>query len=281
VNIHLAGALLFGVVFGVGQAAGLVSHPIDADIYWRASLDNLYGAGWGGYLYPPPMAQILAPLHLLPYGLVIVAWTTLLFGCLWYCARWATLPLIGLGFLDLAGLPNAGSVVLGSVLLGNVTLLMAAAVVAGIRHPAAWPIAVLTKQGPAVGLLWHVLRRDWPTVGRAVGLTIGIVAVSFALDPSLWTAYVGSMLALSGIPSPVPVVEVPWAIRLVAAVAIVAAARERTWLIPIAAGLAVPALYGWESLLPVAVGAIALGRPVLGPIPWPAGLHPRKRLLEA
>ena len=44
--------------------------------------------------------------------------------------------------------------------MGNVQLLLAAAIVIALRHPAAWALPILTKIGPAVGLTWHLVRRE-------------------------------------------------------------------------------------------------------------------------
>src|SRR5437868_11925954 len=161
-------ALLFGgLAVGIAQGLG-ISPTIDGLIYWRAHLDALYPpGGWTSgepaYVYPPPMAQLLAPIHLLGYGIYQTLWTTMLFGCLWYCAGiWSWLFIV-LGMIRLAvpGAPDEFSVVLGYAMTGNVQLLLAAAIVASFRNSATWVAPLLTKPTMGIGLLWYPLRRQW------------------------------------------------------------------------------------------------------------------------
>ena len=49
---------------------------------------------------------------------------------------------------------------------------------------------LLTKtQTMAVGLLWFVFRRDYRSLAIALGTTLVIAAVSFAINPGAWADY--------------------------------------------------------------------------------------------
>ncbi len=74
---------------------------------------------------------------------------------------------------------------------GNITLLIALAVVAGFRWPAAWAFVLLTKVTPGVGLLWFAVRREWRSLAMALGATLAVVAVSSLVAPGLWRDWVG------------------------------------------------------------------------------------------
>ena len=52
------------------------------------------------------------------------------------------------------------------LVFGNVNLLIAGAVLIGLRWPALWSIPILMKVTPAGGLLWFVARREWPGTWR-------------------------------------------------------------------------------------------------------------------
>ena len=64
------------------------------------------------------------------------------------------------------------------ILIGNIHLLLAAAIVLGFRWPGTWAFVLLTKVTPGVGLLWFAVRREWRSLGIALGATAAIVAVS-------------------------------------------------------------------------------------------------------
>jgi hypothetical protein len=255
--------LVVGAIIAIAQAAGRAWIPLDALLYWQASarLDHLYADGWTGaynYAGPPPVAQAWAILHALPLELVLVAWITFLFGCLWYATRRWALPVIVLGLVGIATGTPAISAPLGIVLLGNVGMLMTAGIVASVRHPGANAVAALTKVGPSVALVWHVARRDRRSV--IIGLAVIAIAfgISFALNPTAWVDWIGWVSRNYG-SSPIKELPIPFLIRVPVGVAIVglAARLDRPWLVPIGAGLCIPADYGW-SFLTVWIGALGL-----------------------
>jgi hypothetical protein len=210
---------------------------------------------------PPPLAFALVPLHALPWQVFIVGWTTLLFGAFWYLASEWSLPLIAAGFVGIAtGIGQPVTTMLSWAAEGNVQLLLAAAAVAGMRHPSAWALPLLTKMTPGVGVLGFAFRGEWRRFGLAIGLTVALAALTFALDPGDWFAFVG-WIATAG-PSPVPIVPIPFAMLAAVAVGIIAfAARtDRPWLVPVACGICTPALYMW-SFVPFWIGAAVMRGP--------------------
>jgi hypothetical protein len=261
--------VLLGLLIGVAQGIGLLHHPIDFVLYWRETdpLD-LYPLTWTdptrGYVYPPPMALVLIPFHVFPWPIATALWSMLLGGCLWYAARWAGLPLIGLGLAGLAvGFVDATTAVLSWFLLGNVQIIMAAAIVGMLRFPALAAIPLLTKVGTGVGIVWFAAGGEWRKLGVAVAATGMVVLVSYSVAPAAWLEWV-SFVVRVGDPDAglIPVVGPPFPVRLLAAAALVAwgARTERPWTIPIAAGMAIPAMYAW-SFLPVWVGVVGVLAP--------------------
>jgi hypothetical protein len=213
----------------------VLSHePGFGDVYaYHEAWPDLYDGGVGGahaYLYSPAFAQLIYPLTLLPfplfYGLLMAANVgALLFLVGWRWAGWVVV-LFYPATLELA--------------VGNIHLLLAAATVIGLRHPAAWALPLLTKVTAGVGLLYLPLR------GMAVGLgvTIGIVAVSALLAPQLWVEW-ATLLASSNGTDPWAFVQVPLVYRLPIALALVGVGRWQRWpwMVPIACLVALPVIW--------------------------------------
>ena len=103
------------------------------------------------YLYPPPLAQVLAPFTLFVSDAVFMwAWTAMLLGCLW---------LLGLRRILLALALVAFIPVAVELWFRNVQLLLAVlAVLALRRHPAFWVPAAAIKITPVIGLFYLVAR---------------------------------------------------------------------------------------------------------------------------
>jgi hypothetical protein len=268
-RLSLAAAILLGAVFGMAQVAGTLAVPMDFASYWRADVAQLYVASWDDpaltYVYPPPMAQLLAPLHVIPLAVAIVAWTTMSFACLWYCLREWTLPVVAVGTVSLL-LPRdnlLASVLSGpmsAVLLGNVNIVIAAAIVAAIRRPEWWAIAAVLKVGTGIGIVWHPARGEWRGFIRVVGLLALIGGASFALAPSLWVDWLSFVIHNPHGSRLVPVVGPPLWTRIIAAIALTvyAARTDRAWLLPIACAIANPAIYSARTLTAVGCGAVSL-----------------------
>jgi hypothetical protein len=255
--------LVVGAIIAVAEATGRAWIPLDALLYWQASgrLDNLYASGWtSGYNYagPPPVAQLWALLHALPLELALAAWITFLFGCLWYSARAWALPIIGLGLIGIATDIPGISAPLGIVVLGNVGMLMTAGLVASIRYSGAIAIPVLAKVGPGAALFWHLFRGDRRAVIIGLIVTAIAAATSFMLDPGAWFEWVAWIGRNYG-SSPVLELSVPFVVRVPVGLAVIAVAArtDRPWLVPIGAGLCIPADYG-SGFLTIWVGALGL-----------------------
>ena len=88
-----------GALLGVGYAV-FDTRPVDAALFWNAGHSaSYYGEVWSktaGYIYPPPLAQIVG---LLPWPVFIVPWMLLIFGSLWYATRWLAAPIVLVGIV--------------------------------------------------------------------------------------------------------------------------------------------------------------------------------------
>jgi glycosyl transferase family 87 len=228
----------WGRLWGTGQ---------DARCYYQATLADPYlHSDWNdpiAYVYSPAFLQLVSPLTALPWQAFMAAWTAILLAAV----RFLTGPrLLAAGLL----FPFTAMEVAG----GNVSLLLAAAIVLGFRWPWTWSIVLLTKITPGVGLLWFAVRREWRSLGIALGVTAAIVAVSFVTLPDQWRAWVDVVqrnvaAGKSGTWASVPI---PLLVRLPVAAAIVVwgARTDRPWTVPVASMLALPAVwYGGLSML--------------------------------
>ena len=242
-----------GLVAGVGEVAGLLPLPGDATQYWWAAVEPPRQIG-----YPPALAQILGPVASVGYPAFVVVWTALCFASLGYVASWWTFPLCLLG---IAGIwfPGPWNAPLASVLLGNVMMPMVAAIVLGMRYPGLWAVPFLTKITVGVGALWFAFRREWRAFAIAMGTTLVLTGILFALGPAAWFQFAQfAMVHAQDTSNGVPIVGPPWWLRLPVAIVLVAfAARtDRPWLVPITCATAILGLYGWGTFFSVAVGGL-------------------------
>lgn len=233
----------------------------DARSYWSPTLAAPYAnAHWttpSAYVYSPAFLQLVAPLALLPWQAFVAAWTGILIGAL----RFLTGPrLLALGVI----------LALPELMGGNISLLLAVAIVAGFRWPATWAFVLLTKVTPGVGLLWFALRGEWRSLGIALGATFAIFLGSAVFMPAAWTEWVAVLTEAAGREGTWAAVPIPFLVRLPVAVAIVAwgAQTNRRWTVPVAAMIALPAL--WYGGLSMLLAVIAL-RGDRRDDQWPAG----------
>jgi hypothetical protein len=212
----------------------------DAHAYWAVPLDDLYGAARAGgadaYLYAPVFAQVLAPFKALPWPVFAGLWLLFMALCL--------VAIAGIWAILVAFIPP----VLIELQAGNIHLPLAVAVGLGLRYPSTWAFVLLTKPTLGVGLLWFVVRREWRQLALALGTTALVAAISFALAPGAWAAWVDALIANAGHPiSPDynGVIHIPLLLRLpVAAVLVIWGARtDRPWTVGVAATLALPILW--------------------------------------
>jgi hypothetical protein len=248
----------WGRLWGTGQ---------DARCYYQATLSDPYlHSEWNdpiAYVYSPAFLQLVSPLTALPWQAFMAVWTAILIGSV----RFLTGPrLLAAGLL----FPFTAMEVAG----GNVSLLLAVAIVIGFRWPAAWAIVLLTKITPGIGLLWFAVRREWRHLAIALGATAAIVAVSAVMLPQQWRDWVDVIAANAGKGGTWASVPIPLWIRMPIAIAVVVwgARTDRAWTVPVAAMLALPALwYGGISMLLAAIPLL----PEQGRVRWlPVGARP-------
>ena len=269
------GAIVACLVLAAGLALGLLQTGVDAHAYWAADPLDPYGATrpaeQDAYFYAPPFAQLLGPLHWLPWPWFVGLWTLILAAALvWQAGLWT-------GFVILL-VP-----VFAELTVGNVHLLLGAAIVAGFRWPWLWALPLLTKVSPGVGLLWFVLRREWRNLAMAIGATVSISAVSFVIAPDLWFQWVRVLLEAAKAPDWVFIIPIAFPIRAIAAVALVSwgALNDQRWTVPVASMLALPIL--WVNGLAMLVAVIPLLPHLVGDTPasrWLAATLPASLVPE-
>ena len=257
--INIAVAVVVWVLVIVGSDPTVnVSDPFsgqvvtaqDARSYYGLNLDDLYAGrtDWntiGAYPYSPAFAMLVYPLNLLPWTWFVAAWTAILIGAVWVLTG-RDLFLLGMavGAMEIAG--------------GNISLLLTVAIVWGFRWPWTWAFVLLTKITPGVGLLWFAVRREWRSLGIALGSTAAIVAVSFVLMPHNWFAWFDLLAANTGKGGTWASIPIPLLIRGPIGVALIVwgALRNQRWTVPVGAMLALPAL--WYGSLSMLLGVIPL-----------------------
>ncbi len=225
----------------------------DARSYYGLDLANLYEGrtNWntiGAYPYSPAFAQLVYPLNLLPWPVFVAAWTGLLLGAVFFLTG-PRLLLLGLvlGAMEIAG--------------GNISLLLTVAIVAGFRYPWAWAFVILTKITPGIGLLWFALRREWRPLAIALGAAAAVVGVSYLMMPGAWRDWIELLWANTGKGGTWAAVPIPLWIRGPIGVVLLVwgAPRNQRWVVPVAAMLALPAL--WYGSLSMLLGVIPLTTP--------------------
>lgn len=229
--------VLVGVLYAAAAELGYTPPGGDAYAYWRADPLHPYVASTVGngyaFLYSPAFAQAIEPLRVLGWPIFLFVWTVLLSSALAWTARgWA---------LALFVVPP----VFASIALGNIEMLLAAAIVAGFRWPAVWSFVLLTKVTPGIGLAWFAVRREWRSLATALGATVAIGVVSFAIAPNAWFDWIASLRANAGQPFPLPLLPGPLGVRLAVALAVVTIGATRTWrwCVPLACAIAAPLAY--------------------------------------
>ena len=215
--------------------------PVDVHAYWVADPNNLYPPAdstlhTDAYLYSPAFEVLIGWGRHLSFEAFTAIWRALLLVTLLWLA--GPLTLVVLFTVPVASEVNAG----------NIQLLLAAAIVLGFRKPAAWAatwaFVLLTKVTPGIGLLWFATRRQWRSLGVAVGVTLVVAAVTFAIWPDRWLAWL-RLLAAGGSPEPLFPYYLPFWPRMLGAVVIVLIGAWRGWRWPVVVGatLALPAFY--------------------------------------
>jgi hypothetical protein len=242
-GLSIAGVLVLITFFWVGGSPGY-----DFYAYWSVDPADPYAVkeGFGAFHYAPPLVWLVGPLKLVPWPLAYWLWFGILFAVLvWLGRDWA---LAWLAFPPVAS----------ELYHGNIHLLIAAALVLSLRWPIAYAFLVLTKVAPGVTAIWWVVRREWRSLSIALGSAAVVVAISFAIAPSNWFAWLNHISTESN--QAFNLVPIPLLIRLpvAAAIAVVAGLTNRAWLLAPAAVLGLPLL--WIHGLAILVAITPLSR---------------------
>lgn len=242
--------LLFFWVWLNGTQATFVE--VDAEAYWGFRLSELYtGTQLGdqdAFLYSPAVALLFAPFSALPYEVFYGLLAAVNLGALVWLVGW-----------ELAAVLLFVPFVSNEIARGNIHLLLAAAIVLGMRRPAAWAWVLLTKVTPGVGLLWFALQRRWRSLAVALGVTALVAAGTFVFVPGLWVRWIEMLAGNAGSTRP-SLFEIPVIPRMViaAGLLVLGAWRGRPAIVPVAAMIALPAI--WVNSLAMLVAVIPLWR---------------------
>jgi Glycosyltransferase family 87 len=204
--------------------------PQDEHAYWLAGQRLLAGQPLYdptasavtpyAYWYPPPLAQVLAPVTaLLPSSAFSWAWTALLLGCLLLLARGRPL----LAFALVAFVPVAVE-----LWFRNVHLVLAVVLALAIlRWPWLFAIGAIVKLAPGLGLVYLALRGRWRELAIAVAVGAAVILVSVALDQGAWARFLDTVRA-RGPGDTSSFIPLPFAVRAAAGLVLtVVAARIR------------------------------------------------------
>jgi hypothetical protein len=256
-SLILAGGISAGFIYAfsiVGSGhfdVGSMGAGQDARAYWHAVRTGApYGpeAGtYGAYLYSPAFIQLLDFMLGFPWQQFLATWTAVLMGALVILAGPALFVLVlPLAFFEIWG--------------GNIHLLLALAIVLGFRWPQTWSFVFLTKVTPGIGVLWFAVRREWRSLGVALGFTAVVVTVSWLVAPGLWSSWFDLLIRDSdNTPPPGSIGVSIWARLPIAALVIIFAAHtNRRWLVPVGCLLAMPVL--WYGSLSMLIAVVFLER---------------------
>ncbi len=211
------------------------------------------------YWYPPPLAQLLAPLTFVVSGEGFsLAWTILLLGCLWWLSGRDVLVALAL----IAFLPVAVE-----LRVRNVHLLLAVLLVLAIRRSwLFWVPAAAIKVAPVLGLLYLAVARRFREAALAGAVGGAVLLASVALSPGAWTdffAVVGERAGTDG----GSLVAIPFAVRFAAGAVLAGvggwiAGRRGEALLVIGITLANPTL--WATAFSLLVALLPLWRSAPG-----------------
>jgi Glycosyltransferase family 87 len=245
--------IVYGVV-GYGLCGNTGTVPCDAFSYWAVDATPYTWETNLEYRYSPAFLWVIGPFQPFPFELFLAVWTAAHIAALaWLRAGW---------FLIVPGLND-------DVLRGNISTFIALFAVLAIQRSAAWWAPVLlTKVTPAVGIVWHLVRREWRGLGWSVGVTAGVILVGVLAAPDLWRAWVSTLLqADATYELGHPLGPLPVRLALAAAITAAGAWTGRAWLVPVALLVAVPGLWAFN------LGLLAAVPRLLRPMPpaWKTG----------
>jgi Glycosyltransferase family 87 len=214
------GASLLAVI-----AASYWSEPNDNLAYWLAGQRVIGGgpvyvigdAAFAPYAYhyPPPLAQVLAPLtEVIPTLAYLMIYRALQLLATWDLAGRRMLPMLAL----IAALPVAVE-----LRFENVHLFVALGIVVGLRR---WPwlfaVGAVVKLSPGLGVVYLACRRRWRDALIASVAGLVIAGASWALAPDLWQGWLDSVLGRADVVGN-SLLPVPYVARAVAGLALAVA----------------------------------------------------------
>lgn len=233
----IVAGLIFNIVFLVFWTSRFAWF-VDAPSWRQINLDDLYGiaeqslTATGAFRMAPVLAWVMYPLTLVPWEVFIGVFVGLNLLAVTILGRQWT-PVLLLAFPPvLLELANA-----------NVHLLMALAIWAGMRWPAAWAFLLLSKVTPGVGILWFAFRREWRNLAIALGATAVIVGVGFLIAPGQWTEWFRSLAISAQQPQVGTLPSLFLRLPLATVIVWYAARTTRAWLVPFACLLAMPTIW--------------------------------------
>lgn len=257
-RLAVSGFVLVVAIFAVVRVLNLYpwnDRIFDLWAYWstRHGLDYTFARPGesGHYLYSPAFAQLISPLTILPLPLFMATWTVVLAAVFYWLLGWRAF-FVGL-------LPP----VVMSIAIGQLDVLMAAVIVVGFRWPAVWLLPFITKLTPGIGVLWFAARREWKSLGVALGATAAVVGLSMTIDPRAWVGWIEMLLrfetptSANGVFLPVPLwIRLP----LVALLIVWGARNDRRWVLPIGVALSLPTVWlNTPTILIAVLPLVALG----------------------
>jgi hypothetical protein len=129
------------------------------------------------YRYPPLLAVLLRPLAALPYPVFAAVWElgiiAALVATLWLVGIRARTTWLVVGML---AMPIAWATTIGQAQV-LVTFLLTLGTPLGVA------LAGQLKLFPALVALYWLGRRDWPSLGRFIAWSVGLVALQLLLEP--------------------------------------------------------------------------------------------------
>jgi Glycosyltransferase family 87 len=168
------------------------------------------------YWYPPPMAQVMAPItSVVSADAFAVAWTALLLVCLWWLGGRNVLVALAL----IAFLPVAVE-----LRVRNVHLVIAVLAVLALRRSSLfWIPAAALKITPVLGLAYLAAAQRWREAILAGLAGLAVLAVSLVLAPSAWQQFVDVVGLRAGADGG-SVFPIPFGVRFIVGAALVVVA---------------------------------------------------------
>lgn len=210
IALAAVGAFLLAVV-----ATSEWTHFNDEYAYWLAGArlmagQPLYDPAAApntpfAYWYPPPLAQVMAPLTaLVSADLFSVGWTVLLLGCLWWLGgRNVFVALALIAFLPVAI----------ELRVRNVHLLLAVLSVLALRRwSLLWVVAAAIKITPVLGMAYLAASGRWRDAARLAVVGAVVLGFSVAISPGTWREFVDVVGARAGTDGGA-LLPIPFAVR--------------------------------------------------------------------